>query len=192
MRGRIQASESTAGLLIECGKEHWVSQREDSVEAKGKGVVQTYWVHPRVDSQHPKSELNPVRDKTSLRSARSTQWVTRLLLDYAKKIRGAADKQTNSDLMISGLKTGKTPMEEVVEVITLKQFDEHYVHKSSEAKKVVVSSEIESSLAELVTCIAQTYHDNPFHNFNHGMCFLCATSILTYNISRSLLGSSEC
>jgi class 3 adenylate cyclase len=37
MRGRIQASQSTADYLISAGKGHWVKAREDLVEAKGKG-----------------------------------------------------------------------------------------------------------------------------------------------------------
>ena len=43
-KGRIQVSEATADLLIKAGKQHWVTPRGDKVEAKGKGLMQTYWV----------------------------------------------------------------------------------------------------------------------------------------------------
>lgn len=42
-RGRIQVSQSTADLLVADGKGHWLTQREDLVRAKGKGLMQTYW-----------------------------------------------------------------------------------------------------------------------------------------------------
>ncbi len=44
---RIQASRATADLLIDAGKENWVQAREELVNAKGKGMVQTYWILPR-------------------------------------------------------------------------------------------------------------------------------------------------
>jgi hypothetical protein len=40
----IQVSQATADLLIEAGKEHWVTPREEKIVAKGKGELQTYWV----------------------------------------------------------------------------------------------------------------------------------------------------
>lgn len=43
-RGMIQLSQETADLLKEAGKEHWLVAREDLVEAKGKGSLQTYWL----------------------------------------------------------------------------------------------------------------------------------------------------
>ena len=46
-RNRIQASQTTADLLINAGFEHWVHPREELVHAKGKGEVQTYWVSVR-------------------------------------------------------------------------------------------------------------------------------------------------
>lgn len=45
--GRIQASLSTAELLIEAGKRDWLEEREGGIEAKGKGRLRTFWVTPR-------------------------------------------------------------------------------------------------------------------------------------------------
>ena len=36
-KGRIQVSEFTANLLRNAGREYWLIEREDLVEAKGKG-----------------------------------------------------------------------------------------------------------------------------------------------------------
>ena len=45
---KIQASRSTAELLIAAGKTSWVKPREHLVEAKGKGKMQTYWIEPKL------------------------------------------------------------------------------------------------------------------------------------------------
>jgi Adenylate and Guanylate cyclase catalytic domain len=44
MRDRIQVSQSTAELLVGSGKEHWIKPREETIEAKGKGTMQTFWL----------------------------------------------------------------------------------------------------------------------------------------------------
>jgi class 3 adenylate cyclase len=46
----IHCSEATAEYLVEAGKANWLVKREDSVHAKGKGVVETYWVNPGAGS----------------------------------------------------------------------------------------------------------------------------------------------
>lgn len=42
----IQASQKTADLLTEAGKHHWLKRRDEFIEVKGKGTMQTYWVEP--------------------------------------------------------------------------------------------------------------------------------------------------
>lgn len=48
MPGRIQVSQETADELVARGKSHWLSLREDKVEAKGKGLLNTYFVSTEV------------------------------------------------------------------------------------------------------------------------------------------------
>ena len=43
-KNRIQVSEKTADLLSQAGKGHWLIPREDVVEAKGKGMLKTFWL----------------------------------------------------------------------------------------------------------------------------------------------------
>ena len=45
-RGKIQASQQTADLIRAAGKGDWVRPRSDKVQAKGKGLLQTYWLEP--------------------------------------------------------------------------------------------------------------------------------------------------
>jgi hypothetical protein len=46
-RNRIHVSQSTADLLIADGLQHWLTPRNDLVNAKGKGLLQTYWCEPQ-------------------------------------------------------------------------------------------------------------------------------------------------
>jgi class 3 adenylate cyclase len=43
---KIHCSQSTATLLENAGKNNWLTKREDKIIAKGKGLMQTYWVQP--------------------------------------------------------------------------------------------------------------------------------------------------
>ena len=44
IRGRIQISAETAEILKNSHKEHWITPRDDTVRAKGKGDLHTYWL----------------------------------------------------------------------------------------------------------------------------------------------------
>lgn len=41
-----ELSAETAELLKAAGKEHWLVKRDDAVEVKGKGKIETYWLQP--------------------------------------------------------------------------------------------------------------------------------------------------
>jgi class 3 adenylate cyclase len=45
--GKIQCTSKTAELIRKSGKGHWLQQREDVVEVKGKGEMTTYWIQIR-------------------------------------------------------------------------------------------------------------------------------------------------
>ena len=47
IRNKIQVSQKTADLLVAAGKERYLMPRSDTVHAKGKGELQTYWIMPR-------------------------------------------------------------------------------------------------------------------------------------------------
>jgi len=44
IREKIHVSESTAEYLREAGREDWLEMRQEKVQAKGKGLMQTYFV----------------------------------------------------------------------------------------------------------------------------------------------------
>jgi hypothetical protein len=191
--GRIQASQSTADLLKATGRDHWVTPRQDSVLAKGKGVVHTYWIHPHAVDATPSTvssdrgdtlsagQQPPAADQSApLFTSRSIEWMTQLLLEYAIKIRGAMKHTSSSDvsgsssdLWLSQLPTGQTPLAEVAEVINLKKFDEYSIlsDKKGDEDTVAADPEIVKLIRDLVIRIAMTYRDNPFHNFEHGTSY---------------------
>jgi Adenylate and Guanylate cyclase catalytic domain len=50
--GRIHMSQATADAIIAAGgKKEWLILREDTVFAKGKGNMQTYWFSPNYDTR---------------------------------------------------------------------------------------------------------------------------------------------
>jgi hypothetical protein len=188
--GRIHASQSTADILKATGRDHWVTPRQDSVLAKGKGVVNTYWINPHTVDSSPSTvssdrgdtlsaeQQPPAADQSApLRTSRSMEWMTQLLLEYAIKIRGAMKHTSSSDasgsssdLWLSQLPTGQTPLAEVTEVINLKKFDEYSIlsDRRGDEDTVAADPEIVKLMRDLVSRIALAYRDNPFHNFEHG------------------------
>jgi hypothetical protein len=70
---RIQLSQTTADLLIESGKEHWMIKREDKVKAKGKGELTTYFLLSlnKKSSEHSMSSNPTVGDDGTLGHKRS-------------------------------------------------------------------------------------------------------------------------
>lgn len=66
MRDRIHLSEQTANILIIQGHGSWVKPREEKVEAKGKGILSTYWL---VDDDSRRSLWQAPTQTTSTNSS---------------------------------------------------------------------------------------------------------------------------
>jgi class 3 adenylate cyclase len=62
---KIHISKETADLLIQAGKQSWVTAREDKVVAKGKGELQTYWLETHRRSSSAGSVAGSVTEKHS-------------------------------------------------------------------------------------------------------------------------------
>jgi len=48
----VQLSEDTVELLRAAGKDRWFTKREETVEVKGKGTMQTYWLKVPHEPRH--------------------------------------------------------------------------------------------------------------------------------------------
>lgn len=79
----IHVSEATAKLLMDSGKQRWLTPRKDRVVAKGKGEMQTYWLEVRT------SLANNVENTPSRRCSGDTD---------ADDADGSSMGDSNSDL----------------------------------------------------------------------------------------------
>lgn len=71
-KGRIQVSQATADILTAAGKGHWLTKREELVEAKGKGSLQTYFVMPTTSGSRTTRSLEADESKQYEKQFKST------------------------------------------------------------------------------------------------------------------------
>jgi 3'5'-cyclic nucleotide phosphodiesterase/Adenylate and Guanylate cyclase catalytic domain len=184
--GMIQVSQETADLISAAGKDHWIVAREDTVVAKGKGEMRTYWltfarrrdslqgrevasIHPR-DVPHTSTAMDG-------KTARIVQWTSDVLRDLLRKV--VARRKTGDVVLHAGeslideayqdLWAGRRqsiPLNEVQEIIRLPCFVDKSTDKAPSAE-AELSTTIGNQLTEYVGKIALLYRENPFHNFEH-------------------------
>jgi hypothetical protein len=178
-RNRIQCSEETAALIRQAGKEHWVRPREDLVHAKGKGEVQTYWVHARtgaasaVSSDRDSSEgmlahMDNVfnMSQPNSRYQRLVDWNVELLVGFLKEIQAMRMETTKKFGRRTvteappkmNLRGGSTARDEITEVIELPEFDEKAHQNRSEVSDIQLDPAVISQLRDYVTTVASMYH----------------------------------
>lgn len=128
-KGRVQVSEETAKLLRDFGKQRWLLPREDKIETKGKGDLQTYWLAltPRRSRRFPRRQSDSERSSggdsiTGIhelaafvdtdRTSRLIDYNVELLLRLLKQIvarRKSAQPGRNLDLR--GINSSKSMMD---------------------------------------------------------------------------------
>lgn len=186
-RGRILASKETADLITNLGRGSWLQRRDDLV-AKGKGILEAYWVN--VDGggrqgsvcshssfEEPESafcygrHLPGQDDKTK----RLIDWNVEMLLQILKQVvasRNAAgtgkgsrrEMRPSQHYSVFDLGTG-VPLDEVKEVIALPEFNGRSVPVDPTTVKIPIR--VTEELHLMVSRIAALYNDNAFHNFDH-------------------------
>lgn len=186
--GRVHLSQETANILVSNGKSHWLEKRKDLVQAKGKGLIQTYWLGSAIDRRGSCSSSS--QGDTSLTSETSTMpseaierdrlqrlidWNTETLLRNLKQIissRGAkeqgiaaCDNIRAAEQAIIGSETSF--LDEVKETINLPNVQGTMVVKQDTLNDVNISTDAAAQLRLFVSCISSLYRDNPFHNFQH-------------------------
>ena len=175
-------------MLILAGKGHWLAPREDTINAKGKGVLQTFWL--RTQAKHKASSVAssggthssdndtafeaavPVSEdvEAALKRDRKVDWMTDLLSEFlkqiiAKRVVTPSYKETSDDAEFEfGSLIG---IDEVVETICLPKFDAEAEISEKVWREVDLEKEVYEQLREYISIIASMYRDNPFHNFEH-------------------------
>ena len=188
VRDRIHVSNETAELLIASGKDSWLTKREDKVNAKGKGNLETWWLsvlqkkdeqaslnsnsaHYLTSDDEMDEKILADERKVWLLSAPKTggliRWNTEVLARLLKKIVASRVHRKSSQSSSPSLvlpSTEKRPIDEIVEIIPLPQ---NQVNNDFDPAKLLLDEEITFQLRDLVASIAALYHDNPFHSFEH-------------------------
>ncbi|KAG7363704.1 adenylate/guanylate cyclase [Nitzschia inconspicua] len=187
MPGKIHASKHTVDLLIEAGKGHWATKREDSVSLKGKGEVQTFWVSPHSSQTHstmseasdssPPSLLSSNTGKApkleTLRQ-RLVEWNVEVLNAHLEqlvisrgKTTGPSNPRTMAELeeaILEG-KENQDVLDEMCEILHMPDFQQ--VQSSPSSK---ISPAVKAQLRAFVDRISLMYESSekiPFHNFEH-------------------------
>jgi hypothetical protein len=190
---RIHLSESTAQLLVAAGKPHWIQPREDRVEAKGKGLMKTYWVD--LQNVNKKAKQPPVsRLDLSEQSAftvpeqqkneRLVSWNTAVLKNMLGNIVASRrDTPKGDSAPVLFRPEGTTVLDEVKEIIELPDF-EGKASKKNHSRHANVELDVRacSELRDYVAAISQSYRGNPFHSFDHASHVLMSVSKLLSRI----------
>eukprot|EP00522_Entomoneis_paludosa_P013117 CAMPEP_0172452292 /NCGR_PEP_ID=MMETSP1065-20121228/10005_1 /TAXON_ID=265537 /ORGANISM="Amphiprora paludosa, Strain CCMP125" /LENGTH=1141 /DNA_ID=CAMNT_0013204333 /DNA_START=182 /DNA_END=3604 /DNA_ORIENTATION=+ len=183
-RNRIQVSYTTAAELEKFNKGHWLCRRMDEVEAKGKGILETYWleVSSRDIGQNFESTVSQEGDMEEpgtpviheVKRNRLIEWVVELLADHLRRIQarrqGLFLNQTCSDAsLVFKPSADQTCLDEVQESMAMPTYDPkavkvqaHMDHRSIEIPERAIEE-----LREYVSIIASAYRQNSFHNFEH-------------------------
>lgn len=178
-------SQSTANLLVSAGKANWLRARKDKVQAKGKGLLSTYWLNlvakrrsstssvesASSDSRVDVMALYRLRSKDSshlVKQNRHVDWICELLQEQIRKVVVVTStlEKPGNDIMYHSIE-GKTALDEVAEVICLPKFNPANVAKACDHCSVELGAVLCQELRQFVTKIAEGYHDTPFHNFEH-------------------------
>ncbi len=163
--------------MINVGKAHWVTKREDSVIAKGKGVLTTFWLSPqskRVASSAGSSETSDnkmemtttmnnayvppdIRGRECLKHERLIDWMLELFSGMIRPVvaKRVAMKTPSSPLLMPEKKQmGATiALDEVVEVITLPEFEVAAAFVDSHA--VAIPDHIEEALRKYIAIVSK-------------------------------------
>ena len=176
-RDKIQCSQATADLITVGGKAEWLDQREDQVEAKGKGKLTTYWldrskgrIRPVGDNASVQMSVVPeVVDEKTRKIQRLVDWNVEILLALLKNIVAERDPRYRS---LSSRKGGDriwlldvikdSPRSEIKETIHGTSTAGRLSNVRDPSEVTEVNDEIKEQLRDYVTCIADCYRDNPF------------------------------
>ena len=120
IRDRIQISQETADLLHQAGKNHWFEPRADTVVAKGKGALKTFWLRTQDNLEKRQRPSLPEEMRASViekaavdkmateKTTRLIDWNCDVLLRLLKQIvarrRAMAKYKRESIVGLHGLK----------------------------------------------------------------------------------------
>ena len=204
----IQVSQKTANLIIAAGKEKWVTAREELVNAKGKGQLQTYWLE-RKNSRSASvvsSDSSDSGDRVSildqsLHAGSNTSKIQRLiewnvtifqelleeLVAHRHSTIGISSKRK---VIESVTKKAMYVRDEVVETILMPDYSSTTILNND---TVNLDPKVIKQLRDYITQISNFYHvDNGFHNFEHASHVIMSTVKLLQRIASPDVKKKDC
>lgn len=187
---KIQVSQSTAELLEKSGKRNWLNPRDDLVQAKGKGTMQTFWVEPtrKISSLSNNTENDNSDAEFVDKSQRLIEWsidvlgclLTRIVEHRPIKDAGnsahlkppssssktSLRRKSQSRYLPPSVSVGAPIIDEVIEIIDFPIYRES-TREHKDPVSVKIEDAVFEQLCSLVNEIGTGYKDNPFHNFEH-------------------------
>jgi len=217
MANRIQASQATADLIAASNKVHWLKKREEKVQAKGKGEVQTYWVKAKTASNSTSSIADSRRSHTSrtadvsslflepesIRNVANDQRIRKSLVDWQIDLMARLLKQiahhrrskwfrSSSKRALNSINDGLSPHESIIKSIKMPAFDPKRVTKNfSEIESIVLPEAVVTQLEAFLWTIAKMFHDNSFHNYEHTCQVTMSANKFLKHIVTASIGSDE-
>jgi len=195
---RVHLTDSTARLISEAGHGRWMALREGTVNLKGKGTLQTFWLldyktqlsdnRGRPDlgsvSYHRSDKSVNVQGIQDSRKQRHISWNAESLLRIIRDIVARRDTSTAPLIAPAWQAMGTNPLHEVVEIIGLPSKTENGPRR--DPNTIVLDPKIESLMKEYVSFLADMYPENPFHNFEHAShVTMSVTKLLSRIVSPS-------
>jgi hypothetical protein len=190
--GKILCSQKTADNLSSLGKQRWIKPRKSLVDAKGKGMMQTYWVNtrPNVDQDWSissnYSEASCLDDDDMKDS--SVKWMVNVFISALENV---VMNRDTAQIEVSKSRTkemnlSSCPRDEVSEIIVIPNTSQ----KSSIGDKSnsSLSAVVKEQILQYVTSIAEIYRNNSFHNFHHASHVVMSTQKLLNRIVRPTEG----
>ena len=180
-KNKIQVSQDTADLLFSHGKQNWLSKREDLVQAKGKGTMQTYWINIYTSVASKSTGSTEVSETTDndltefemedavdvQKKSNLIKWNVEMLARLVRQIIGKREVQDANVEPLSASDIAPAdgvPLDELVEVM---EFPKNQNASSTNEKDPKLDPRLKRELTSLITNIASLYKANHFHGFEH-------------------------
>jgi hypothetical protein len=154
-RNRTQISKPTADLLVKAGKSHWIERRQDSVVAKGKGELETYWLTLQQVGSSGSTKSGATDDPTEVEST------TVFDFDESKgSDDGALTKSEAWEKDRRIVDWNVAVLEARLKAVVAKR-------RKKDLSEIILDQQVVFELHQFVLGIAFMYNKNPFHNFLH-------------------------
>lgn len=191
-KNKIQTSQATADLICVAGKRHWLIPRADKVKAKGKGEMQTFWLHPQRQSRRQLTRPD-TPDGSNATLALSLPALS--IVSSSDPLSWVSDS-TGETVLESPNSNDEARHERLVEWTTdlllgILHGDAIKADRRNSMDLRVQSflvsnlvAQIRTQLRMLIKHIAEIYPELPYHNFEHASVMAMFASKLTKQASR--------